>query len=327
MKKLLALVLCVMMFVSVLSTAAFADKPTTPATPTWTEGGWNSANVNNKAIKNAKANIEYMYGALAADNAVFGTIKSVDEVVTSLVKDMFKDVDSINANIIGMADREVGHDKLVDNTKGVLRDVIGTSIITYMNKHMGDFATASTTYTDQWGDKMTYLAWGYDNAAQQVFYFYEDGKGNLYAMDEAGKFWQYQANPGTWTIEDALARRAGYLPAEGNAPVTATTTYKYDPIKYVNTFATATSKALNDEKSAAGLQRYLYELAQLKVYSDVKDDLDDLKDAIDAWQGTDGILAQYHFHNAAAGDWNPYAMLNENFYPNAFTFDPAILAP
>ena len=39
MKKLLALVLCVMMFVSVLSTAAFADKPTTPPTPTWTEGG------------------------------------------------------------------------------------------------------------------------------------------------------------------------------------------------------------------------------------------------------------------------------------------------
>ena len=323
MKKLLALVLCVMMFVSVLSTAAFADKPTTPPTPTWTAGGWNTTTINNKAIKNAKENIEFMYGTLAADNAVFGTIKSVDEVVSNLVKGMFEDVDSINANVIGLGNYEVGHDKLVDNSKSFIRDVVGTEIIKYMNKHMGDFAKASTKYYDT-GDV---------NGTALRFTGLRDQWGALiYESDTAGIYYGYDAANDAWyfcgaaSAADAAANRTTTAWA-ATTNVKPTTTYKYDPIAYANAFATAATKAMTDEKSTAALQRIAYELAQLKVYDDVSDDLDDLKDLIDAWQGTDGILAQYNFGNPVAGDWDPYAMLNENYYPNAFALDYQILAP
>jgi hypothetical protein len=151
MKKLLALVLCVMMFVAVIPTAAFADSyqpAPAPATPT---DEWPSLYASNKAISNAKKNIEYLYNGLAADNAVFSGIKAMDSFVVDLAKGLFKDVDDftyytkvwdgtkyVNTKIT------VSNDTLVKNTKAELRDIIGDSISDYMNDHIASFAEIST---------------------------------------------------------------------------------------------------------------------------------------------------------------------------------------
>ncbi len=153
MKKLLALVLCVMMFVAIIPTAAFADSyqpAPTPATPT---DEWPSIYASTKAISNAKKNIEYLYNGLAADNAVFSGIKAMDSFVVDLAKGLFTDVDDftyyttvwdgtkyVNKKIT------VSNDTLVKNTKAELRSIIGDSISDYMNDHIASFAELSTHY-------------------------------------------------------------------------------------------------------------------------------------------------------------------------------------
>jgi hypothetical protein len=82
MKKLLALVLCVMMFVSVVPTSAFA-------------GGYyvdypvNTASQYNTQIKNmikhTKTNVENAYKALVADEVVYSSAKTMDDTIVSLV--------------------------------------------------------------------------------------------------------------------------------------------------------------------------------------------------------------------------------------------------
>jgi hypothetical protein len=180
MKKLLALVLCVMMFVSVLSTNAFAAKATVaPHSDTDTGSLIDTprAASNNKAVKNAKENIEYMYGALAADNAVFGTIKSMDSVISSIAKDMFKDVD----DYLG-----IPGGKLESNTKTVLRDYIGSSIVDYLDDHMGNFATVSQDFRVQLADgtmgSLTYT--GKSTSTGDPIYINADGV--IYAHNAAG---------------------------------------------------------------------------------------------------------------------------------------------
>jgi hypothetical protein len=101
MKKLLALILCVMMFVSVIPTMAFAAD----ATPADAEGYASSiaaakADPTSKAtlesaaaykkqvekmIENTKKNVATAYGILAMDQVVYSSAKSMDDVVVGLV--------------------------------------------------------------------------------------------------------------------------------------------------------------------------------------------------------------------------------------------------
>ncbi len=78
-----------------------------------------------------------MYGTLAADTAVFGTIQSIDSVISGFAKDMFADVDTY----LGLTGG-----KLEDNTKTVLRDYIGSEIIRDLMDHRGDYETATRDY-------------------------------------------------------------------------------------------------------------------------------------------------------------------------------------
>jgi hypothetical protein len=308
MKKLLALILCVMMFVSVMSTSAFAAKPTVPAHPDLDTGFLvDKANVaaNEKAIKNAKANIEYMYGALAADNAVFGTIQSIDSVISSLAKEMFKDVDTLFGLTGGT---------LESNTKTVLRDYIGSQIIHYLDDHSSNFETASTSYKAN-GNGLTYTG----KRTQNGGYIYVDADGNIWGYNNG--WW---AAPAGTTIPQAELDDGGDIVKwAATTAVTGTTTYKYDPIAYANTFAKAVNEAMASKEGASVLQNMAYQLYALKVYDELDDKFDDLYDAISDWEDGSAILSQYHFHDTLPNGWldtgdvfSAYAFMDLDDYPN-----------
>ena len=82
MKKLLALILCVMMFVAVIPTAAFAgglpvDNPLLTAKDY-------QKHIENM-IKNTKSNVESSYKSLVGDQVVYASAKAMDDSVVSLV--------------------------------------------------------------------------------------------------------------------------------------------------------------------------------------------------------------------------------------------------
>jgi len=344
MKKLLALVLCVMMFVSVLSTNAFAADPKNvpysvqPQPTTTATDKWGSLSAANKAISNTKKNIDYIYGALAADTAVFGTVQAMDSVVVDLVKGLLADVDDFHYDtVIGGVPGTVyvTHDALEKNAKKILRNEIGGEIADYMRSHIGNYASVSqrliTTYG---GNTYDVKKVGTMKDGATVYYGMD---GYVYTKDAAGT-WKY--------IEDADLRKvvnnnidddftveawAKLSTAEKAAYATLTSSknanykndggvhdsvldYQYDPMKYANNFATAVTKALSSEKGVANLQAYAYGLMQLKVADAVSDKMDDLADAIADWEDGTKILGQYGFH-----DFNVFGEISEN--PLAFISD------
>ena len=123
MKKLLALILCVMMFVSVIPTMAFAAD----ATPADAEGYASSiaaakADPTSKAtlesaaaykkqvekmIENTKKNVATAYGILAMDQVVYSSAKSMDDVVVGLV-------DQIADQLVGKTLSYVNEGKKID---------------------------------------------------------------------------------------------------------------------------------------------------------------------------------------------------------------------
>jgi len=101
MKKLLALILCVMMFVAVIPTAAFAAKgdealpnPDTahPKDKITLETASEYKTQIENMIKNAKKGAERAYKTLAGDQAVYNVAKSMDDIVVDLVKGLTEDM-------------------------------------------------------------------------------------------------------------------------------------------------------------------------------------------------------------------------------------------
>ena len=93
MKKLLALVLCVMMFVSIIPTSAFAEEGILTLYP-WIDTPIGSAAAYNKEIKdmikNTREEIEGAYAVMAADKSVYNTAKAMDDTVVGLVDALAK---------------------------------------------------------------------------------------------------------------------------------------------------------------------------------------------------------------------------------------------
>jgi hypothetical protein len=102
MKKLLALVLCVMMFVAVIPTSAFAATNWTATSSAdhkqaeWQTGNWPvidnplmSVAQYTKEIKNmignTKTEIQSAYGVLVGDKVVYTAAKSMDDIIVGLV--------------------------------------------------------------------------------------------------------------------------------------------------------------------------------------------------------------------------------------------------
>jgi uncharacterized protein YdbL (DUF1318 family) len=150
MKKLLALILCVMMFVAVIPTSAFAagkiDAPMN-LRDTSTASKFVGTQAAKDAIKDSSDAINAMYGALAADQGVFTTVKAIDGVVTDLAKDLFKDVDKLELSLMGIGASDISKSKAEDKTKAFLRASIGAEITKYMNEHLGSFVKYDSTGT------------------------------------------------------------------------------------------------------------------------------------------------------------------------------------
>lgn len=127
MKKLLALILCVMMFVAVIPTSAFAA--------TWADKA-----VSNTAIKEAEKSIKNMYTAIATDELVFGTAKSLYDLSNGLAENMFDGIASVdNASGTG----KTYHDDLVANTRKYMNAIIGDSIAKYISDRTAIFTSGS----------------------------------------------------------------------------------------------------------------------------------------------------------------------------------------
>jgi hypothetical protein len=105
MKKLLALILCVMMFVSIVPTAFAADPAdanhTTPVYPSSeTNNGVNNKVLNSstykkeidKMVSNTRKAIATSYEVLTMSESVYGTAKAMDDTVVGLVDALTKDL-------------------------------------------------------------------------------------------------------------------------------------------------------------------------------------------------------------------------------------------
>ena len=95
MKKLLALILCVMLFVSVIPTAAFAADAAARASgkadnPLLTAAEYKKEIAN--MVKNTKKSIESAYGVLTMDQVVYASAKGMDDVLVALVNGIADDL-------------------------------------------------------------------------------------------------------------------------------------------------------------------------------------------------------------------------------------------
>jgi len=138
MKKLLALILCVMMFVSIVPTAAFAaDK-----IDTTDQRVWAGASQQKKIVDALRNNVEAMYGSYAVDNAVFSSVKTIDGILTDMVDEMLKDYSS---NDIARGRTTTSSSDLNDAIVAGLRSTVGGSISDYLNKHQNEYYKNDST--------------------------------------------------------------------------------------------------------------------------------------------------------------------------------------
>jgi hypothetical protein len=315
-----------------LAPAAFAAVDQDQPFPTGTATGkWASTSVANKAISNSKKNIEYVYGTMAADTAVFGTVKAMDSVVTDLAKGMFADIDDYEVKT-ATGTWHISNNTLVDNTKALLRNLIGGEVTDYMQKHAGSYIDSASTHWvirdgNEWFD---------------LGYVGIDGFGNpVYTDPKTNVIWGYQASDKTWyrytgtqTAEQLTAEGAAkdYNWAVGERPAAdgsytwfgTVVDYHYDPIKYANSFATAVTKALSSEKGAANLSAYMYALMQAKALKQVSDDLDDFWTDVRNWEDGTAILAAYGFSETTL---DPLAFIDPYNLPKVSTDVSAITTP
>ena len=123
MKKLLALVLCVMMFVSIIPTSAFAEEELVETYP-WIDMPLLSAaaykNDIKDMIKNSREEIEGAYGIMAANKSVYNTAKAMDETVVGLVDALAKNLIGEKVYIMGEGERRFTKDD-ADDVKDLIR--------------------------------------------------------------------------------------------------------------------------------------------------------------------------------------------------------------
>jgi hypothetical protein len=85
---------------------------------------------------------------------------------------------------------------------------------------------------------------------------------------------------------------------------------KIDPVKYMNAFATAASKAVSSDKAIANIQAVVLAFAAHQQYKDFRDDADDLAKEIGQWKDGDGLNVwfQYFDQDPSVDPWTPYAL-------------------
>ena len=126
MKKLLALILCVMMFVAVIPTTAFAAVAYPTAGQAYTNGAYATQAIKD-AVTNANDAIKLMQGTVVANETVFGTIKTVDDLFVSMAKNIFADYAPYDSN-------DPAKSTMEGNVKAALRTFVGAVINGEMKK-------------------------------------------------------------------------------------------------------------------------------------------------------------------------------------------------
>ena len=156
MKKLLAMILCVVMVLS-LAPAAFAynaaDTSEYIGNVEENADGWYGVAVNKEAIDDLKDAMNDMFMALATNQTVFGTAKNLHDMANGLATSLFEGIDSIDLSDFNDALVEVDHDDLVANTRGYLKSIIGA----YVNDYVLDRKAAWYDEDDKTIDYENYL--------------------------------------------------------------------------------------------------------------------------------------------------------------------------
>ena len=139
MKKLLALILCVAMVLSI-APAAFAAGTTGGDVNPYTYDRvpkYVDASVAKKAITDLGKDMKAMYYAIAADEAVFGTAKGIYDFTDSLAKDLLKGIDKFEFGPVTIYEED-----LIDNVRKGFNHIIGDEISNYLNKRIGTFTNS-----------------------------------------------------------------------------------------------------------------------------------------------------------------------------------------
>jgi uncharacterized protein YxeA len=247
MKKLLALILCVMLFVSVIPTSAFAYTATVGGavnqnTQTYVDATtgkvvkeeavdltpkYQSTTNARRAVENLGKDINAMYTALAADQTVFGTAQSIYDMTDTLSKDLLKGIGSFKYFDAKGIQHEVYEEDLATNVRKGLNLVIGNTITNYMNERVGLFTSEKTVY---------------------------------------------KTNPDGTYFRDA------------NGDLVVDHTYNVvKPDKYIEVWGNAVKNALSSEKAQKNIEAMVTGLFALKVQKSVNDGADDLYTDIVDW--------------------------------------------
>jgi hypothetical protein len=144
MKKLLAMILCVVMVLS-LAPMAFADASGTTGglADDYTYDRWPSymSTVDAKrTITDLGKDMKAMYYAITADETVFGAAQGIYSMTDSLAKELLKDVEKFTTP----SGREIYQEDLIANVRKGLNHIIGNEISNYMNDRI-------SAYTDSTG--------------------------------------------------------------------------------------------------------------------------------------------------------------------------------
>lgn len=165
MKKLLALILCVAMVLS-LAPAAFAS----PISGTTGDGSaqsyptkpgqqpkYQSVINAKKAIDDLNKDMKAMYYAIAADETVFGAAKGIFDFTDSLAKDLIK-VESLELPGGG----KIYQDTMQENVRKALNNMIANEVENYVNERYGSFTKkvdVVTGTTRQWVPTNPNIPW------------------------------------------------------------------------------------------------------------------------------------------------------------------------
>ena len=126
MKKLLALILCVMMFVSVVPMSAYAVSDLPKDEYPTIEKPLSSANEYATEIKNmikhTRENIETAYGVLVMDQVVYNSAKGMDDAIVNLVDGIAKPL--ISKGKMTKADSDV----IKDAVRGLIDEMVASKM-------------------------------------------------------------------------------------------------------------------------------------------------------------------------------------------------------
>jgi hypothetical protein len=142
MKKLLAMILCVVMVMS-LAPAAFAAGTTGGVgTPYILDRipAYDDTAVAKKTISDLGKDMKAMYYAIAADETVFGTAKGIYSMTDSLAKELLKDIEKFETPW----GTTIYQEDLIDNVRAGLNHMIGNEISNYLNERVDSFTNSTT---------------------------------------------------------------------------------------------------------------------------------------------------------------------------------------